>query len=186
MSEYTLIFIFKKIWNLFFVLFKSESFLTAVSWNKLAVTRKFIYREQTMVYTSLTSRHWCFKTKLIYFFKWKHCAFLSRISVFCDKCCTESTHDTCYVRSYRFTAWYTLKTSEYGIIVESTALNDYLFSEVFRVCKFDNFKQCIFDNGVCKSGWNVGNTCSLFLCLLDFWVHKYRASWTEVDRIFGK
>ena len=185
-SEYAFIFIFKEIWNMVFVLFKPQTFFTAVSRYKFTITRKFVYSEQTVIYTSLTSCHWCFETKFVYLIKWEHCALLTGVSVLCDKSSTKSTHDTCNIRSYCFTARYALKTSENCVIVKCTALNHDLFAEVFRVCKFYNFKQGVFDNRVCKTCWNVSDTCTLFLSLLNFGVHKYSTSWTEVDRVFGK
>ena len=62
------------------------------------------------------------------------------MSFSCDESSSESTHDTCDIRTDTFTAGNLFKTAEHGIIVKSTTLYDDIFSELTCIGEFDNLK----------------------------------------------
>ena len=91
---------------------------------------------------------------------------------------SERPHDAGDVRADSLAAGNPFKTPENGIVVKRTALNDNVFAEVFRVRQLDDFQQGVLDNGYRKSRRDIRNRGTLFLCLFDFGVHKYRAPGT--------
>ena len=74
----------------------------------------------------------------------KHCGSLTfHITFPCDQCSAESAHDTGDIRTDGFTPCDLFKASQYGVIVESTALYDDMISEFGGVGNFDHLKQRI-------------------------------------------
>ena len=104
------------------------------------------------------------------------------IIISCDKSSTESTHDTCYIRSCSSSAGNKLEGTQNGVIVEGSALNDYLFTELFRICKLDNLEKSVLDNRISKTGRDVLNRGTFLLGLLNLGIHKYSTSRTKIDR----
>lgn len=56
---------------------------------------------------------------------------------------TKSTHDAGDVRTNSLAAGNQFKASQYGIIVEGTALYNDFLTQILGVCKFDNLQQRI-------------------------------------------
>ena len=44
------------------------------------------------------------------------------------------------------------KAAQYGVVIKRTALYDAFFAKLSSVCQLNYFKQCVFYNGVGKSG----------------------------------
>ena len=91
---------------------------------------------------------------------------------------TESTHDTCNIRSYGLTVCDLLETPEYCIIIEGTALYDDISAQFRSVRDFDYLKKGIFDHRVGKAGGNVGDGSTFLLCLFYFRIHEYGTAGT--------
>ena len=59
---------------------------------------------------------------------------------FCDQCCAESSHDTGNVRADCTAARDLLKAAKNGVIIEGTALHNYMFSKIRGVGDLDHLK----------------------------------------------
>ena len=99
----------------------------------------------------------------------------------CDKRRAESTHKSCNVGTDCINARDLLECTEYGFVVERTALYYDVATEILCVRKFYYFVKCIFDYGICKSCRNIGDRCPFFLRLLYVGVHEYGTACTEVN-----
>ena len=60
-------------------------------------------------------------------------------ALFCDQGGSEGTHDAGDIRTDGAAAGDPLKTSQYGVVVEGSALDNNVFSERFWICQFNNF-----------------------------------------------
>ena len=79
-----------------------------------------------------------------------------------------------------------LEASKYSVVVESSALYNDVLAEILGIGQLDHLKQCVFDNGVSKSGRDVGNGCAFLLRLLNLGIHKYGTTGTQINWILGK
>ena len=145
--------IFIKVWNIIFVFLFADTTFAAVSGNILSAAGKLVDRQSAVVCTALTFCHTCGKGKGIDLVDGEHrcfrlfgieclsgLCFLFMEAFLCDQGSTESTHDTCNVRSDSFTARNDLKTSENRIIIKSTALYHDLFTKLAGTGYFDYLK----------------------------------------------
>ena len=118
--------------------------------------------------------------------KGEHRCCFACITVTGDQCSTKSTHDAGDVRTNSLAAGNQFKASQYGIIVEGTALYNDFLAQILRICQFDNLQQCILDNGISQSGGNIGNGSAFLLRLFYLGVHKYGTARTQIDGVFCK
>ena len=95
-------------------------------------------------------------------------AFTVRISFSGDQSSSKSAHNTGNIRTDCLAVRNFFKTSQNGIIIESTALNDNMISKFLRAGYFNYFKKRVFDNGVSQAGRNIRYRSTLFLSLLYF------------------
>ena len=182
-----LVLIFKQIRNLFFVTFFSDTTLAAVSGHKLTAAGEAVDRQTALVGTALTFCHIGSKLKAVDLINGEHRGLHTILVTFAgNQGSTESTHDTGDIRTDRFTSGNLFKTAKNGIIVESTTLHNDVFAKFRSIGNFDYFIKCIFDDRIGKSGRNISDLCSFFLCLLYFGVHKNGTACTKVDRVFCK
>ena len=79
-----------------------------------------------------------------------------------------------------------LESPKNRIIIESTTLNNNLFTELGSIRNLDNFIQGIFDDGIGKAGRNVCYRGAFLLCLFYLGIHKYGTSGSQIDGIFCK
>ena len=185
--EHTLIFIFKQIRDLLFVFLFAQCFFAAVSGYVTTVAGEFVDGQQTVVGTSATAGKLGVVFQVDDLINGKHgCLFAFFVTVSCDKCSTECTHDTCDIRADRLTAGDCLEASKNCIVVERTALYNDMLAKFCRVRQLDNFKQRIFDNGVSKSGGDICYGSAFFLRLFYFGVHKYGTTGSKVNRMLRK
>ena len=56
------------------------------------------------------------------------------------------THNARNIGTHNVSAYLLLKRTEHGIVEESTALHNNMLTEFVRICRTDNFIQCVFDN----------------------------------------
>ena len=103
-----------------------------------------------------------------------------------DKSSSEGTHDTCDIRADSFAAGDPFKASEDCVVVEGSALDNDILSEVAGGSDLDDFKQGIFDDRVGEAGGDIRNRSPLFLRLFYVGVHEYGTSRSEIHRILGK
>ena len=118
--------------------------------------------------------------------KGEHRCCFACITVTGDQCSTKSTHDAGDVRTNSLAAGNQFKASQYGIIVEGTALYNDFLAQILRICQFDNLQQCILDNGISQSGGDIADFGPFFLSLFDIGIHENGTSGTKVNRMFGK
>ena len=103
-----------------------------------------------------------------------------------DKSSSEGTHDTCDIRADSFAAGDPLKASEDCVVVEGSALDNDILSEVAGGSDLDDFKQGIFDDRVGETGGDIRDGCALFLRLFYVGVHEHGTSRSEIDRVLGE
>ena len=142
--KYTLVLVFKKIWDVILVLLLAQTLFTAVSGDVLSVVGEFVYSQKTVVCTALTACELCGVGELVYLVDCEHCCLvISLMALACDECGTKGTHDTCDIRPCGMYTCYFFKASKNGIIVECTALDYDIFTEVACIRQFDNLEKCI-------------------------------------------
>ncbi len=145
--------IFVKVWNVILIFLFADTTFAAVTGYVLSATGKLVDGQTAVVCTALALCHTCGKGQFVDLVNGKHCCFrlfgikcfgslcfLFMETFFCDQGSTESTHDTCNVRSDGLTACNDLKASENRIIIKSTALYHDLFAEFAGTGYFDNLK----------------------------------------------
>ena len=103
-----------------------------------------------------------------------------------NESCAKCPHDSGNIRSHRLAVGDCLETSKNSIIIECTTLHDDPLPKFRSIGYFDNFKQCVFDNRVGKSGRNISDGSPFFLRLFYFWVHKYGTACAKVDWMVGE
>ena len=167
-----------------FVFLFAESALTTVAGDELASAGEFIDRQTAAVGTAAAFCHAGRKFQRIDLVNRKHGGLIAfGVMLPCNKSGTESTHNSCDIRTNGFTAGNFFKASQYGIIIESTALHNDLFSEIGGIGYLDDFKQGILNNRICKARGNIGNGSTFLLCLFYFGVHEYGTAGSEIDRM---
>ena len=62
------------------------------------------------------------------------------VALSCDQGSAEGTHDTCDIRADGFTARNLFKASKHSVIIEGTALHNYMFSKIRGVGDLDHLK----------------------------------------------
>ena len=143
--KYTLVLVFKKIWDVILVLLLAQTLFAAVSCDVLSVVGEFVYSQKTVVCTALTACELCGVGELVYLVDCEHCCLvISLVALTCDECGTKGAHDTCDVRPCGMYTCYFFKASKNGIIVEGTALDYDIFTEVACIRKLDNLEKSIF------------------------------------------
>ena len=160
------LFKFKHVRYIIFILFFSQTSFAAVSGYKLASAGKFVNCQHTVIGTSLAAGHDRIVFQGIDPLKRQHGSFAAVIMFPGDQCSTERSHDSRYVRSYRFAARDFLKTTQYRIIIKCSSLNHDPSSEIRRIRYLDDFQQCIFYNGISQTCRNIFHGGPFLLCLL--------------------
>ena len=152
-----------------FIFFFSDSTFAAVAGDILASAGKFIDGKTAVIGTAFTVCHSRSVFQAVDFVNGQHGGFFVCCIAFPrNERGTESTHDTCNVRTDGFTISDFFKTSQDSIIVEGTTLNDDMTSKFGCVGYFDYLVQRIFDYRISKTGRNVGYFRPFFLCLFYF------------------
>ena len=122
----------------------------------------------------------------ILFLTWLHLAkmrVLQLITLACDQCRTEGTHDAGDIRTGDMGIEEVLEGAEDGIIIEGTTLHDDVLTEILRVRDFDDLIECVLDDGVREAGRDIADACPLLLRLLDVRVHEHGTAGAEVGRV---
>ena len=108
---------------------------------------------------------------------------LQLITLACDQCCAEGTHDAGDIRTGDMGVEEVLEGAEDGIVIEGTTLHDDVLSEILRIRNLDDLIECVLDDGVGEAGRDIADACPLLLRLLDVRVHEYRTAGAEVGRV---
>ena len=108
---------------------------------------------------------------------------LQLITLTCDQCCAEGTHDAGDIRTGDMGIEEVLEGAEDGIVIEGTTLHDDVLSEILRIRDLDDLIECVLDDGVGEAGRDIADACPLLLRLLDVRVHEYRTAGAEVGRV---
>ena len=115
--------------------------------------------------------------------KGQHGRLLAGVPIPGNEGCAEGTHDTGDIRADGLHPGDFLKGTEHCLVVEGTALDHNVPSQVPGVRQLDDLIQGVLDDGVGKSGGNVRNGCSLLLGLLHIGVHKHRTPGSQIHRM---
>ena len=165
----------------------ADTSLTAVSTDELTAAGKFIDGQTAVIGTSAAVCHRCCIFQLIDLVNGKHCCLFARlITLSRDQSRTKRTHDTCDIRTDRFTACDLLKASQYRIIIKSTTLYNDMPAKFCRIRNLDNLVKRVLDNRVRKTCGNIRYLRALFLRLFYLGVHKYGTACSKVDWMLCK
>lgn len=108
-----------------------------------------------------------------------------RAAVPCDESNSVSAHESCHVRADDCAAKKFFQRAENGVIIKSAALHYDFFTQFGSIAETDNLVQCVFDDGVGKSGGNVGDRNAVFLCFPYTGIHEYRTAGAKIGRVAG-
>ena len=169
------------------VFFFADAALAAVSADKLTAAAETVDGQTAVIGTSLAVCHGSGVLQAVDFLNGQHGGDATvLVSLPGDQGCSESAHDTGDVRTDRFAVGDLFKASQYGVIVEGSALYDDVFSQLGSIGNLDDFVQRVLDNRVGQPCRNVSHFRPFFLRLLYLGIHKYGAAGTQVDGIFRK
>ena len=169
------------------VLLLADTSLAAVSTDELTAAGKFIDGQTAVIGTSAAVCHRCCIFQLIDLVNGKHgCLFSCLITLSRDQSRAKRTHDTCDIRTDRFTVCDLLEASEYRIIIKSTTLHNDMLTKFCRIRNLDNLVKCVLDNRVRKTCGNIRYLRTLFLRLFYLGIHKHSTSCSKIDRMLCK
>ena len=117
--------------------------------------------------------------RYILFLTWLHLSkmrILQLITLTCDQCCAEGTHDAGDIRTGDMGVEEVFKGAEDGIVVEGTTLHDDVLSEILRIRDLDDLIECVLDDGVGEAGRDIADAGAFLLRLLDVRVHEHGAA----------
>ncbi len=137
-------------------------------------------REHAVVLAALAARGGGLVRELFDLCEREHRALLAVIAVAREQRRAERAHDARNVGTRDLRAGDALERAQYGLVEKRAALHDDMRAELARVGELDDLIKGIFDDGVGKTGGDIGDACALLLRLLDVGVHKHRAARTEV------
>ena len=98
---------------------------------------------------------------------------------------TVGSHKAGHVRAEHVDARNFFKGAQNRVVVESSALDDNLGSDVARAAQLYYFEQGVLDYRIRKAGRNVGDRGAFLLRLLHAAVHEDRAAASQVNRLLG-
>ena len=165
------IFIGEEVWNIGVGLFLSKTPLTTVSGDETSSAGKLVDCQTAVVGTSLTFCHGCFVCQIFNIFDREHgCLFavICMVPFTGNQCCSKCSHDSGDIRADSLAVGDFFKAAQYSIVIESTALDNNVLTKFRCVGNLDNLEQRILDDGVGKTGGNIGNRSAFFLGLLYF------------------
>ena len=123
--------------------------------------------QQAVVITELTSGELGLEGQLLDIFDRKHGGMrILSIALLGEESSTEGTHKTGNIRTDNFLTRDLLECTKNCIIIEGTSLNDHVLTEFAWICKLNNFKEGVLDNGICKTGGNISYGSAFLLGLL--------------------
>ena len=99
---------------------------------------------------------------------------------------SEGAHDAGDIRTDGVAAGNLLKASEYRVVVEGSALDYHMGTQVRGLGNFDYLEQGVLDDGVGQSRGNVRHGSALLLSLLDVGVHEHGAAGAQVRGVLRK
>ena len=166
---------------------KAKSSFTAVSGNELSAVTEMVDSEPAVVAAPSAVLKCCGEGQVLHFLKGEHGGrptFVIALSG--NQSRSEGAHDAGNVRTDDAAAGNLLECAKNGVVVEGTALNDDILSELCRRRHLHDLEQRILDDGIGKACGDIGDLRALLLRLLDAGVHKHRAACAQINRIFGK
>ncbi len=169
------------------VFLAADAALTAIAGYKLASAGKSVNGKPAAVIAALALCHGSIILEGAELFVGKHLSLIALLKTFSgNKRSAESSHDACNIRADGLAVSDFLKASEYGIIIEGTALYHNVSAKLGGIGYFDYLEQCIFDHGISQSGGDVGDTCAFLLGLFHSGIHEYGTAGAKVYGVFGK
>ena len=163
----------------------AERLFTTVARDMYATAGEFVDREHTVVLTTAATATGgrIFKREDVG--DREHGGFFAAIVATCDQSRAERAHKTGDVGADHVYACDLFEGAENRLVIERTALNDDVITEVGGRCELNYLIKCVFDDRISKTGGDVRDLSSLLLRLLHVGVHKHGATCTEIHGIFG-
>ena len=143
--------VFKEIRDVVFVLFASDTLLTAVTGDIASAVAELVYSQEAVVCTALAPRHRCLESKSDDIVDTEHGSGLTCVGTSCYKSSAESTHDTRDIGTDGIDAEYVLKCAQNSIVVEGSTLNYDVASKFLGIRHLDNLEKSILDYRICKT-----------------------------------
>ena len=137
-TEEEFILIFKKVRDLFFILFLAQTALTAVSTDELTAAGEAVDGQTAVVGAAFTFCHRGGELKLVDLLDGEHRGFGTfHIALSCDEGGSEGSHDTGDIRTDGLAVGDLLKTSENCVVVEGSSLDNDVAAELCGVGNLD-------------------------------------------------
>ena len=143
--------------------------------------------QAAVVGAAAAGRERCLELQVFDLVKGEHGRLLPAVVPFTrDQRGAERAHDPGDIGAGDLPAGDHLDAAQDGVIVECTALDDDIFTQLGGVRDFDDLEQGIFDHGIGEAGGNIGHIRAFLLRLFDARIHKDRAARAQVDGMRGK
>ena len=184
--EQPLVFVFKQIRNVPGILFFAESAFAPVAADIPASSGKQVDGQTAAVRAALAVGHFGRVFQCVDLIDRQHGGRLACKTVPGDQSSAKGTHDTGNIRADGLTVRNTFKTAQHRIVIKGAALHHDMMAEFSGIGHFNDFVQGVFDDGVGKTGGDIGNGRAFFLRLLYLGIHENRAAGAQVDRVLGK
>ena len=171
--------------HIFRIFLATQTALAAVTGDKPSSAGEFVDGEKTVVGTETAACHLRFIGQFFYILFGNGSGHEALGIVLAgDQGSTEGAHDTGDIRTDGFSAGHQFEGTEYGIVIEGSALHHDLMTQLFRVGQLAHLKQRIFDDGIGKSCGDVLYGSTLLLGLFYFGIHEDRTAGSQVDGSF--
>ena len=181
-AEDPLVFIFKQIRDMIFVLLFSDAALAAVAADILPAAAETVDGQTAAVGTALAVGHTGGIFQRIDLVDGEHGrGFSLLIPLPGDQSRPEGAHDAGNVRTDGLAFRDPLKAPQHRIIVEGTALDHDMPAKFGSVGNLDDLVEGILDDRIGKAGRNVGDGGAFLLGLLYLGIHEYRTAGTQID-----
>ena len=180
MLEYAAVFKFIDVRRIIFTLLAADAALAAVSCKIALTVRELLHRNETLIPAFPASVRTGLGLKAAKLLRSeKRRVLRSRFK--CKNCCPIGPHEARNIGTNDFLSDEVLKRAQDCIVVERPPLHDNMVAESGDILQLHHLEQCIFNNGKSNARRDVGDLRPLFLCLLDFRVHKDRTARSEVN-----
>ena len=111
---------------------------------------------------------------------------LAVIAVAGDQRRAEGAHQAGDVGAHRLRSGDALEGAQHRLIIEGAALHHNVAAQLTGVGQLDDLEQGVLDDGVGKSGGDIGHRRTLLLGLLHVGVHEHGAAGAQIHRMLGE
>ena len=167
-----------EVWGTFRACGKSKTFFTLITRNKPFTVAEGVDGKMAVVGTALAHRRFCRVLKAIECLSANNCGFgqLHR-----TKSRSVSTHKSGNRGADNILSKLHFKGAEHGVVIERTALYNYMLAKLVGRGRSYYLVYCILYNAYGKTCRNILDSSTISLRLLYGGIHKYRTSASEIN-----